>query len=116
MYASTSASDDDQIWCSARPRPGRSRWTARTSGNLASSAQASGQVPSVLPLSAIVTRAVNGKALAQVPDEPRDARREVVLFVLDRNDDIYLRCLTHGPECANRDWAAAAPNLHAAYE
>jgi len=41
-----------------------------------------------------------GEGAAQVLDEALDARREVVLLVLDRHDDIYLRCLTHGPECA----------------
>ena len=84
---------------------------ARTSGYRASRAHATGQVPSVLPLSAIVTRAVKGKALAQVLDESPDARREVVLFVLDRHDDIYLRCLTHGPECAYRDWSSPASQI-----
>ena len=90
MYASSSASLDDQIACSARPRPGRSRWTARTSANVSSSERATGQVLSVLPLSAIVTRAVNGNPPRRYADEARDAWREIVLLVLDRDDDIYL--------------------------
>ena len=72
MYASTSASLADQIACSARPRPGRSRCTARTSpGSAAASDCATAQVPSVLPLSAIVTRAVHGKADRRYPTSRR---------------------------------------------
>ena len=67
MYASTSASLDDQTSCSARPRPGRSRCTARTSAYAVSSERAAGQVPSVLPLSAIVTLALNGKSSRRYP-------------------------------------------------
>ncbi len=45
----------------ARPRPDCSMCTARTSPNSRASPSAIDQVASVLPLSAIVTRAVNGK-------------------------------------------------------
>ena len=61
MYARTSASLCDQIARRARPRPGCSMRTARTSPNSRASLLAIAQVPSVLPLSAIVIRAVNGK-------------------------------------------------------
>lgn len=46
---------------SAHDGQGRSGWTARTSGCAAASSRATAQVRSVLPLSAIVTRAVHGK-------------------------------------------------------
>ena len=61
MYARTSASLCDQTARSARPRPGCSMRTARTSSKSRASRSAMAQVPSVLPLSAMVTRAVNGK-------------------------------------------------------
>ena len=55
-----SASLASQTERSAPPRPGCSIRTARTELNSASSALATAQVPSSLPLSAIVIRAVNG--------------------------------------------------------
>ena len=54
------ASLADQIERSAPPRPGRSSRTAQTEGSSAASASACAQVPSVLPLSAIVMRVVKG--------------------------------------------------------
>ena len=55
-----SASLAGQIDRSAPPRPGRSSRTARTQDSSPASARASCQVPSVLPLSAIVMRVVKG--------------------------------------------------------
>ena len=46
--------------CKARPRPLASRWTARTPGRVSASDWAIGQVPSLLALSAMVMRKVNG--------------------------------------------------------
>src|SRR5215472_12978972 len=56
---------------SARPRPGSSRRTARTSGSSRASRSAMAQVASVLPLSAIVTRAVKGKLSRRKPTSRR---------------------------------------------
>jgi hypothetical protein len=61
MCARTGASLADQMARSARPRPACSIRTARTSANSPARPSAITGVASVLPLSAIVTRAVNGK-------------------------------------------------------
>ena len=50
---------------SARPRPGSASRVARTRGRAPASAQAVAQVPSVLPLSAIVMRAVKGNPVSR---------------------------------------------------
>ena len=57
MQARTSAALCDQMSRSARPRPGSSMRTARTSGSSRASRLAIAQVASVLPLSATVIRA-----------------------------------------------------------
>ena len=44
----------------------------------------------MLALSAIVTRKVNGKVSLEVGVQPRHARREVVLLVVDGDDDVEL--------------------------
>jgi hypothetical protein len=61
MYPTTGAPLASHTDRSAPPRPGRSSRTARTAGaSSAASPRATSQVPSVLPLSAIVTTTVNG--------------------------------------------------------
>src|SRR6266702_3836755 len=55
----------------ARPRPGSAIWTARTSGSSRASLSAIAQVASVLPLSAIVIRALNGKLSRRKPASRR---------------------------------------------
>src|SRR5579862_8153625 len=71
IYARTSASLCDQMARSARPRPDCSIRTARTSPNSRARPPAIDQVASVLPLSAIVTRAVNGKPSRRKPTSRR---------------------------------------------
>ena len=61
MYASTGASDVDHTACRARPRPFCSSRTMRTSVSSSANCAAIRGVWSVLALSAIVMRAVNGK-------------------------------------------------------
>ncbi len=60
MYATTSASLVDHTVCSARPRPASGIRSALSPGSHPARAVAIAHVPSVLPLSAIVTRAEKG--------------------------------------------------------
>jgi hypothetical protein len=55
------ASDCDQTWCSARPRPFSSNRTARTPSSSSASSAATRGVSSTLALSAMVIRTWYGK-------------------------------------------------------
>ena len=115
MYASTSASLCDQIARRARPRPGRSRWTARTSASSRASPVATAQVASVLPSSAIVTRAVNGKVVTQVTNEAPNARPEIAFLVANGHHNVHLQNF-HATENRQPYSGAAEMKLCVRYE
>ena len=103
----------DQTARSARPRPGWSRCTAPTSTNSRHRALATAQVWSALPLSAMVTRAVNGNCSRRKRTAAgRWGRDRVPRF--DRHDDLHLRrrelAISHGTSGIGDDvkWLHAA--------
>ena len=99
---------------SARPRPGSSIRTARTSRQLA------GQLVGDRPggVGAAVVRdgdpGAEGEALAQVAGQPPHARREITFLIPNRNHDVHLQnchghggSATHAPPRLKRPYACA---------